>query len=97
MVKIGSGLVVFLISKFILLFLKLFADAIANLPIIKQFNKAGGTIYGILEGFLIVYVVLGIISIASPMISDSKIITDIQNSYIGNTMYDNNIVLKILF
>ena len=45
----------------------------------------------------IISLVLGIISIASPMISDSKIITDIQNSYIGNTMYDNNIVLKILF
>lgn len=96
-VKIGSGLVVFLISKFILLFLKFFADAISNIPIIKQFNKAGGTVYGILEGFLIVYVVLGIISLASPMILDSKIITDIQKSYIGNTMYDNNIVLKLLF
>jgi len=96
-VKIGTGLLVFLISKFILLFLKIFADAISNIPIIKQFNKVGGTIYGILEGFLIVYVVLGIISIASPMLTNVKIVEDIQDSHIGSIMYDNNIVLRLLF
>ena len=96
-VKIGTGLVVFLISKFILLFLKIFADAISNIPIIKQFNKVGGTIYGILEGFLIVYVVLGIISLASPMLTNVKIVEDIQDSHIGSIMYDNNIVLRLLF
>lgn len=39
-VRIGTWIGLFIISKIILLFLKLFADAIGNIPIIKQFNKA---------------------------------------------------------
>ena len=97
MVKIGTGLIVFLVSKFILLFLKIFADAISNIPIIKQFNKAGGTIYGILQGFLIVYIVLAIISIAAPTMKNTGLTEEIQKSNIGSIMYDNNLILKILF
>lgn len=97
MVKIAVGLIVFIVSKFILIFLKIFADVISNIPIIKQFNKAGGTIYGILQGFLIVYIVLAIISLVAPMLANKKIVEDIQKSHIGSIMYDNNIVLKILF
>ena len=34
-----------------MIFIRLFTDAISELPIIKQFNRTGGTIYGVLEGF----------------------------------------------
>lgn len=40
-VKVGTWIGLFLISKILMLFVKLFADAIAEIPIIKQFNKAG--------------------------------------------------------
>lgn len=39
-VRVGTWIGLFVVSKIILLFLKLFADAIGNVPIIKQFNKA---------------------------------------------------------
>lgn len=39
-VRVGTWIGLFAVSKVILLFLKLFADGLANLPIIKQFNKA---------------------------------------------------------
>lgn len=39
-VRVGTWIGLFAVSKVILIFLKLFADAIGNLPIIKQFNKA---------------------------------------------------------
>ena len=37
-------------------FVTALADLIAKLPILKQFNKLGGTIYGIIEGLFIVFV-----------------------------------------
>ncbi len=40
-VKVGTWIGLFLISKILMLFVRLFADAIAEIPIIKQFNKAG--------------------------------------------------------
>lgn len=39
-VRIGTWIGLFIVSKLILLFIRLFTDAIAEIPIIKQFNKA---------------------------------------------------------
>lgn len=39
-VRIGTWIVLFIVIKIAMLFIKLFADAIAQIPIIKQFNKA---------------------------------------------------------
>lgn len=96
-IRIAVAISVFLISKIILLFVKVLADFIAKLPIIKQFNKAGGLIYGVLQGILIVYIVFAVISLISPMLKDSSFIENINNSIIGNAMYNNNIILKLLF
>ncbi len=39
-VRIGTWIALFIITKIAMLFIKLFTDAIAQIPIIKQFNKA---------------------------------------------------------
>ena len=61
--NILSFFIVFFITKIILMFLQIFSDAIANLPIIKQFNTLGGFIYGFFKAFIIIFIVLTIISI----------------------------------
>lgn len=96
-IKVGSAIIVFILAKLILLVIKIFADAIGELPLIKQFNEAGGLIYGILQGLLIIYIVLAIISLIAPSLNDSMVIDAINDSLIGKYMYDNNIILKILF
>lgn len=40
-VKIATWIGLFLISKILMIFIRIFADAISNFPIIKQFNKLG--------------------------------------------------------
>lgn len=79
-----------------MIFIKMFASIIEKIPIIKQFNKAGGIIYGILEGFLITYAILAIISLTSTIMTENKIVNTIENSYICKMMYENNILLKII-
>ena len=96
-IKVGVAIGVFLISKIILLVIKLFADVIGEIPIIKQFNKVGGTLYGILQGLLIIYILLAIISLIAPSITDSSLIDAINNSKIGSIMYNNNVILKVIF
>lgn len=96
-IRIGVALAVFIISKLILIFINVFADLIGNLPIIKQFNKAGGTIYGVIQGILIVYIVFAIISLIAPMLNNTDFLEQINNSLIGNIVYNNNIILKLLF
>ena len=95
-VKSGTWIILFIIARILLIFLKFITGLIARLPVIKQFDKLGGIIYGILEGLVIVYVLLAIISFASPVV-DGSFIKDIEKSNVGSVMYNDNLLLKIIF
>lgn len=97
LVKLAVGLILFLVVRIVLIFVKAIISVVEKIPVIKQFNKAGGTIYGILEGLLIIYIVLTIISVISPMIDNTGVLAAINNSYIGSFMYNHNILLEIIF
>lgn len=97
MIQTGTFLILFMLSRFLLLFIKFAAELVANLPIIKMFNKSGGLIYGIVKGFLMVYLILAIFSLISPIIYEYGVIQAIHDSSLGSGMYDNNIILNIFF
>ena len=79
-----------------LIFLRFITSLIAKLPVIKQFDKLGGVIYGLLEGLIIIYVILAIISFVAPM-TNGNIVTAIDEAFIGSMLYNNNLLLKIIF
>ena len=97
MIQTGTFLLLFILSRGVLLFVKFAAELIANLPIIKMFNKSGGLIYGVLKGFFTVYLILAVFSLISPIIYDYGVIQAIQDSALGRGMYDNNLILNIFF
>lgn len=88
---------VFIIARVLLTFVKALSSLVTDLPIIKQVDKIGGIIYGLAESLLIIFVVLAIISLISPMIESSGIITAINKSMVGSVFYNNNFILKIIF
>lgn len=92
----GVFLVLFLATKIALRFVSALASLVAKLPIIKQVNKLGGVIYGLLRGFLIVYVALLIISVVGTINPNSTVHKELEKSYLGKTMYENNI-LNVFF
>ena len=94
-INIASILIVFILSRIILLFLKFSTDLIAKLPLIKQFNHIGGFIYGILFGFILVYIIMTIISLLAPIMNLNNILNLINSSIIGNIMYNNNIIFML--
>ena len=96
-INVGVLIVLFLISRVILLFVKGIANLITKLPVIKQFDKLGGSIYGLLEALIIIYVILAIISFISPMISSTGILEGINSSWLGRMFYHNNLLLNIIF
>lgn len=95
-VRVGTWIGLFAVTKLLMLFIRIFGDWVAKIPIIKQFNKAGGTIYGILEGFVIVYALLAVISVARPMLGENNIYKEIEESRICKAMYENNLILNII-
>lgn len=95
-VKAGTWIVLFIVARILLIFLRFITSLIAKLPVIKQFDKLGGIIYGILEGLIIIYVLLAIISFVSPMLN-GNLASAIDESYVGSMMYNNNLLLEIIF
>lgn len=87
----------FIITRLLLLFAKAILEAISEIPIIKQFNKAGGILYGILRGLLLIYLTLAIISLILPMLDKTAILNIINNSILTKVLYNNNIILMIFF
>ena len=96
MIRVGTMICLFIVSRFFLLFIRFLAEILANLPIIRMFNRSGGLIYGVIKGFLVVYVILGIFSIASPFISSWGVLDAIQDSTLGNKMYNDNVIIKFI-
>ena len=97
MIYTGTMLGLFIVSRLLLTIVRFVAELIGNLPIIKLFNKSGGLVFGIFKGFVIVYAILAILSVLSPIISQLGIISSIQDSILGSSMYNNNVLLKLFF
>ena len=79
-----------------LVIVSLFAKTITNLPIISQIDKIGGLAYGAVEGMLVIYIVLGLISLTSLIWANNAVVTAVTKSTIGSILYNNNIILNIL-
>ena len=88
--------ILFIVSRIILVIIKFATNIISNLPVISTFDKSGGLIYGVIKSFLIVFAILAIFSAFSPIISSWGIIDAIERSYIGKAMYNNNFILNLI-
>ena len=95
-IYIAVIIILFFIVKIALHFITAIANLVAKLPIIKQFNKAGGIIYGALRGVILVYVALLLISLIGGIFSENKVEDEIEKSYITKAMYENNIINVLL-
>lgn len=69
---------------------------LSHLPIIESFDKLGGALYGLLRGYIIIYFVLAVISLASPLLANTGLTACIKASKICSIFYNNNVFLKII-
>lgn len=98
-INIVQGLVIlllYIVLRLALRFVTALANVVAKLPILKQCNKLGGAIYGILRGLLIIYVALLIVNLIGEINPENKAVKAVEESTIGNIMSDNN-VLNVFF
>ena len=89
--------VLFAIIRLLLYVLKNYIEFVARLPIVRLFDGSGGMIYGIIKGFLIIYIIFAIISVIMPIVNNTIIISSIESAKIGSKMFNNNIILNLIF
>lgn len=93
----GSVILILYVGiRIALRFVTALANLVSKLPILNQFNKLGGIVYGILRGLLIVYIVLLLINLSGEIEPENQVYTLVEDSYLGKMMNENN-VLDILF
>lgn len=93
-----SGLVVLglaIVIRIASMFIKIAISIVASLPIIKSIDRSGGFVFGLIRGFAIVYLILAVISLVSPLIADATLTGMIKNSNLCANLYNNNILLNI--
>lgn len=96
-IQIITMLVLFTVTRLLLLFAKVLLEALSELPIVKQFNEIGGIAYGVLRAFVIVYAILALASVILPMVGQTAILEHIDHSIITKFLYNYNLILMIFF
>lgn len=94
-INVASAVILFIVARIILLIITLITNILTDLPIIKQFDKTGGILYGTIKGLLIIFIIFAVISLISPVIEKTGIIAGINKSFIGGFLYNNNLFLHI--
>ena len=88
---------IFFIVRILLVVVKILSNIINKLPVLSQIDKLGGAICGFLEGAIVIYAALTIISMAAPTINNQKFSSYIEDSYIAKQIYNNNFISKKIF
>lgn len=94
---IGVAVVLFVVVRLALLLFKFLAEGLAKLPIVKQFNTAGGIIYGALRGGIVIYLFLAVLFFVMSINNSGMVANAINTSFISKYLYANNVILNIIF
>lgn len=95
-IKLATLIISFIVIKILFSVFLLFTDLITKIPVIKQFNKLGGTIFGFIKGMILIFTIFAIIFVLSPMI-DVSVIDKINSSILGKIIYNNNLLINLIF
>ena len=96
-INIGVAIALFILTELVMLIVSVASDLITKLPVIKQFDKTGGVIYGAIRAIALIFVVLAAISLMSPLIENTGIVAMVNKSFIGGWLYNNNLILQLVF
>lgn len=94
--NILAFIIILVLSKIIIRIVGNILGIFTKLPVIKQFNRLGGSVLGGVVGVLMLYIISAGIILFTPFTPESKIITEIENSTFASEIYQNNIIVNFL-
>ncbi len=87
----GTMILIFILVRVALIFVKVLGDIVSKIPILKQVNQAGGIIYGLVRGIILVYAILLLINLFTQIDPNNEVNKVINNTYITKAMYNYNV------
>ena len=96
-INILSWLIIYAVTRIVLLILTLVFDGIMSLPILKTINNLTGLVLGAIMGIFRVYFILAIIYFVSNIANIANIVSAINTSTLVAQMYNNNLLINLIF
>lgn len=86
--KILLVILIFVLVKIIIIII----DKIFHLPVLKSFNRLGGLIFGMVQGFIVIYIILALWG-STTLFAVPKML---ENTTLAKSMFENNL-LSLMF
>ncbi len=96
-INILSWIILYIGIQIILNIVVAILDGIMSLPLLREINNIAGLAIGIVLGVFRIYVILAVIYFISTVANIYPIINAIGSSTMIASMYNNNLLLKIIF
>lgn len=93
-VYVATALILFIVSKIVLSIVISLANAVASLPILKQFNEIGGFLYGLVRGAIISFVLILVIGTVAKLNPNGSLSKNVESTYLLKEVYDNVVKIK---
>ncbi|MFI3166243.1 MAG: CvpA family protein [Bacillota bacterium] len=90
-------IILYIVSYLLIKILRKFADTLTSLPILKQVDSLAGFALGVCESLIVVFILLGIMSLFESMSFFTGFFETMESSYLTKYLYDNNFIVNILF
>ena len=84
-------IVLFIILRIALVFVSAIASKVAELPLLKQVNKTGGVIYGLIRGLLVINVIILILNLIITFEPQGALNEAINSTYLAKIMMNYNV------
>lgn len=95
-IDIISLVLLYIIVRIALVFVKVILKGIAKLPVFKQMDKLGGFALGAVEGLLTIYILCAIIMLFRAMPQFKSILEGLDQSLIANFFYQHNFIVEFM-
>lgn len=93
-VYVATALILFIVSKIVLSIVISLANAVASLPILKQFNEIGGLLYGLVRGAIISFVLILVIGTIAKLNPNGSLSKNVDSTYLLKEVYNNVVKIK---
>lgn len=93
-IYIATALILFIVTKIVISIVISLANAVASLPILKQFNEIGGLLYGLVRGAIISFVLILVIGTVAKLNPNGSLSKNVESTYLLKEVYNNVVKVK---
>lgn len=92
-----AWIIIYFAVRIVVAVITVIFDGIMSIPILKSINNLAGLIIGFIMGIFRIYLLLAIIYFISNIANTTFFVNIIQTSSLINAMYNNNLIINLIF